>query len=82
MKSLPRIMKQPREERDIKPFDFFAGFQISRPEEEPDEDDTEQEEQSQYEPHVEAIIQEAEKRAEGILRDAREQAELLRKQAY
>ena len=81
MKSLPRSMKQPREEYDVKPFDFFAGFQISRPEEEPEEDDAE-EEQSPYGAHAATILEEAEQKAENILRDAREQAEILRKEAY
>ena len=28
MKSLPRIVKEPEKNQDIKPFDFFAGFKI------------------------------------------------------
>ena len=45
MKSLPRIVKRPGEEQDIRPFDFFAGFRIdSQPEE---EEETEGEEDSE-----------------------------------
>ena len=27
---MPRIMKKPDEAQDIRPYDFFAGFQIER----------------------------------------------------
>ena len=45
MKSLPRIVKEPEKEQDIKPYDFFAGFRIdNRLNSEEEEDDGEEEE--------------------------------------
>ena len=37
---MPRIMKEPDEAQDIRPYDFFAGFRIERTvkAEEPDEE--------------------------------------------
>ena len=40
MRSLPRIMKEPDKGRDIKPFDFFAGFKLH---EEPPEEELSEE---------------------------------------
>ena len=43
MKSLPRIVKEPEKEQDIKPYDFFAGFRIdNRLNSEEEEDDGEE----------------------------------------
>ena len=41
---MPRIMKEPDEAQDIRPYDFFAGFRIERTvkAEEPDEEDEEE----------------------------------------
>ena len=41
---MPRVMKGPGEEQDIRPYDFFAGFRIERTvdAEEPDEDKEEE----------------------------------------
>ena len=83
---MPRIMKEPGEAQDIRPYDFFAGFRIERtinaeePEEEEEEDggakDEEQEERFATEAANE-IIAEAEKKAEQILADARGQADKI-----
>lgn len=84
MKSLPRIMKQPEEEERIKPYDFFSGFTIQN-KEEIEEDREEQEgpvEESVQEVSPDEYIRRAEEKAELILQDAREQAELLREQGY
>ena len=88
---MPRIMKEPGEAQDIRPYDFFAGFRIERtinaeePEEEEEEDggakDEEQEERFATEAANE-IIAEAEKKAEQILADARGQADILRQKAF
>ena len=88
---MPRIMKEPGEAQDIRPYDFFAGFRIERtinaeePEEEEEEDggakDEEQEERFATEAAKE-IIAEAEKKAEQILADARGQADILRQKAF
>ena len=90
MKSLPRIVKEPEKSQDIKPFDFFAGFKIKEdvPQEEPEEGQAE-EEDAQEEEEARAlaeaeneILEEARRKANQILADAREQAELLREQGY
>ena len=39
MKSLPRIVKEPDSDQDIRPYDFFAGFKIV---EEPQEEEPEE----------------------------------------
>lgn len=86
MKSLHRIMKQPGEEDAIQPFDFFAGFQIERKESDEEESDSEEEEQETVEspPSVssEEILEQAKIQAEKLLADAREQAEILREEAF
>ncbi len=86
MKSLLRIVKEPREEQDIKPYDFFAGFKITGPppdEEESDEDETDDEQEEEEETiSAEEILEEARAQAAKIVRDAREQAEILREQGY
>ena len=66
---MPRIMKEPGEAQDIRPYDFFAGFRIERtinaeePEEEEEEDGGAKDE-------------------EQILADARGQADILRQKAF
>ncbi|GFI35974.1 FliH/SctL family protein [Lachnospiraceae bacterium 50-23] len=85
MRSLPRIMKGLEDERIVKPYDFFAGFQIKKPEEEQPEGDPEDqlmEETGPRSAYSEEIIQAAREQAAQILSDAREQAEFLRTQAY
>lgn len=92
---MPRIMKEPDEAQDIRPYDFFAGFRIERtvraeePEEEEDEEESEDggaEEEEQEEKFAtevaNEIIKEAEKKAEQILADAREQADILRQKSF
>ncbi len=91
MKSLPRIVKRPGEEQDIKPFDFFAGFKIdSQPEEDNSGEDEEEEEGEAEDREAEEalvalreeILGEARAEAQRILGDARSQAEYLREQGY
>lgn len=91
---MPRVMKRPGEEQDIRPYDFFAGFRIERTvdAEEPDEDEEEEEEveeekdaKEQYEELLEAekkIVAEAEEQAKRILDDAHKQADILRQKAF
>lgn len=81
MKSLPRIMKQPEEEEKIRPYDFFSGFTIQN-KEEPEEEQEEPVEQTAQEISPDEYIRQAEEKAEQILSDAREQAEILREQGY
>lgn len=89
MRSLPRIVKEPGKSQDIKPFDFFAGFKIKEdvpPEETEEAQETEEEEAgSNIEALAKAekeILEEARRKADRILLDAREQAEILREQGY
>lgn len=83
MKSLPRIMKQPEEEERIQPYDFFSGFTIQKEEETVAEEEPEEPEgEAVQETSPEEYIEQAKKEAEQILKDAREQAELLREQGY
>lgn len=87
MRSLPRIMKEPDKGRDIKPFDFFAGFKIHEeaPPPEPDEEpepDEQEEAAKTISAMEEEILEEARRQADKILSDAREQAEMLREQGY
>lgn len=90
---MPRIMKEPDEARDIRPYDFFAGFRIERTvrAEEPDEEDEEEEDGGAEEEAREEqfateraneILEEAERRAEQLLADARDQADILRQKAF
>lgn len=90
---MPRVMKRPGEEQDIRPYDFFAGFRIERTvdAEEPDEDEEEEEVEEekdakeQYEELLEAekkIVAEAEEQAKRILDDAHKQADILRQKAF
>lgn len=89
MRSLPRIVKEPEKSQDIKPFDFFAGFKIKEdvpPEETEEERETEEEEAG---PDAKALaeaenkmLEEARRKADRILTDAREQAEILRERGY
>lgn len=89
MRLLPRIVKDPEKGRDIKPFDFFAGFKIreEEPPEEPEdiqepEDDEEEEAAKAIAAMEEKILANARQQADRILADAREQAGLLREQGY
>ncbi|MEY8509469.1 hypothetical protein AALA78_14775 [Lachnospiraceae bacterium 42-17] len=88
MKSLPRIVKEPEKNQDIKPFDFFAGFKIKedvQTEEQEDGNDVEETDGPDPNALVEAeneILEEARRKAGQILSDAREQAEYLRQQGY
>ena len=91
---MPRIMKKPDEAQDIRPYDFFAGFQIERtvtveePEGEEEEDggaeeDKKEEQEEKFATELaNEIISEAEKKAEQILTDARGQADILRQKAF
>lgn len=80
MKSLSKIMKAPKEEHKIRPYDFFSGFTKEAPVIEIEEEAGEElpEETKSYQ----EILDQAKQQAEGILNDAREQAEMLREQAY
>lgn len=86
MKLLHRVMKQPGEAEEIQPFDFFAGFQIERTESEEEEDDSEEEEQEVLPPQPsvssEELLEQAKIQVEKLLADAREQAEILREEAF
>ena len=88
MKSLPRIVKEPENEQDIKPYDFFAGFKINNPpkedevEEEPAEEEVEEEEETISKEELEKMVEEAEEKARKIVYDARQQAEILREKGY
>lgn len=90
MKSLPRIVKGPEKKKDIKPFDFFAGFKISEQEQTEGPDDEELDEEALEAKAQEELVRKAEneilekarQKADRIISDAREQAELLREQAY
>ena len=87
MRSLPKIVKKPGEDQNVRSFDFFAGFRIDEPEtpDEPEEEqaEAEEEEEASYLSETEKeILDEARKQADKILADAREQAELLRERAF
>ena len=91
MKSLPRIVKGPaKEKEDIKPFDFFAGFMIEEeePPEEPEEElaEEEEDEEERISESITAaeneILENARKKANQIVLEAREQADMLREQGY
>lgn len=76
---MPRIMKKPDEAQDIRPYDFFAGFQIERtvtaeePEGEEEEDggaeeDKKEEQEEKFATELaNEIISEAEKRQSRFL---------------
>ena len=87
MKSLPRIVKEPDSDQDIRPYDFFAGFKIveepqeEEPEEEEEEEEPEEEETISPE-ELERMVEEAEEKAKMIISDARKQAEILREKGY
>ncbi len=86
MKSLPRIVKEPEKEQDIRPYDFFAGFRINSQQKSEEEEDDEAEEESEEEEidqaYIEKLLEEAESKARTLVNDARAQAEYLRRQAY
>lgn len=92
---MPRVMKGPGEDRDIRPYDFFAGFRIEKTvnAEEPDEEEEaeeaeeveEQDAKEQYEELLEAqrrILEETEEQSQKILSDAHKQADILRQKAF
>lgn len=82
MRSLPKIMKGP-EEKKIQPYDFFSGFTVKVQEKTPDKEAGEEtEDGSEQQDLWDESLKEANKKAKKILDDAREQAELLREQAY
>ncbi len=75
MRLLSKIMKSVDDGRDVRPYDFFAGFQMEETQEEAEtlpEDSFAMDERAEQ----------AEALARQILNDAREQAELLREEAY
>lgn len=84
MKSLSRVVREPEEEQKIRPYDFFSGFTIKKPEIEEEQQAEEQEQPQEAEELLSAdeIIEKARKEAEAILADAREQAAILREEAY
>ena len=86
MKSLPRIVKEPEKEQDIRPYDFFAEFRINSQQKSEEEEDDEAEEESEEEEidqaYIEKLLEEAESKARTLVNDARAQAEYLRRQAY
>ena len=86
MKLLPRIVKEPKKEQDIRPYDFFAGFRINSQQKSEEEEDDEAEEESEEEEidqaYIEELLEEAESKARTLVNDARAQAEYLRRQAY
>lgn len=86
MKSLPRIVKEPDGDQDIRPYDFFAGFKIVEEpqEEDPEEEDEEEagEEETISPEELERMAAEAEEKAQKIVSDARKQAEILREKGY
>lgn len=89
MKSLPRIVKGPaKEKEEIKPFDFFAGFMLNEEEQgEPEEEaEGEEEEEERISEEITAaeneILENARKKANQIIAEAREQADLLREKGY
>lgn len=86
MRSLPRIVKKPGEEHNVRSFDFFAGFKIDEPEvpDEPEEEpaEAEEEEDSGVSDLEKEILDNARKQADKILSDAREQAEILRERSF
>ncbi len=88
MRSLPRIVKEPEKKKDVKPFDFFAGFKIHE-DEQPDTEEPEEGQEAEGEENQETlaaaeaeILAEARRKAEQIIADAREQAKYLREQGY
>lgn len=85
MKSLSRIVKEPEEEQKVRPYDFFAGFTIKEQNAEKEvlegqEEQEEPEEEGIGSPEV--LLAEAEAEARRILKEAKEQAEFLRDEAY
>lgn len=89
MRSLPRIVKKPGEDQNVRSFDFFAGFRMDEPEtpEEPedepaDSEEDEDEEAAQVSDSKREILDEAKRQADKILSDAREQAEILRERSF
>lgn len=90
---MPRVVKEPNEAQDIRPYDFFAGFRIEKtvdaeePEEDGEDDGAEEERREEQEQRYASeaaneIIREAEEKAKQILADAREQADILRQKSF
>ena len=76
MRSLSKVLKSAGQEQQVLPYDFFAGFQI-------EETQTAEEEALEEESFTaDERTEQAETLARQILNDAREQAELLREEAY
>jgi flagellar assembly protein FliH len=87
MRSLPKIVKKPGENQNVRSFDFFAGFRIDEPDtpDEPEEELAEAEEEEEISLLSETereILDQARKQADKILGDAREQAEILRERSF
>lgn len=90
---MPRIVKEPGDAQDIRPYDFFAGFRIEKtveaedPEEDEGAEEEDQQEQEEQEKRIaseaaQEIIRKAEEQARQILADARDQADILRQKAF
>ncbi|HCT90220.1 MAG TPA: hypothetical protein DF613_02375 [Lachnospiraceae bacterium] len=85
---MPKIVKKPGENQNVRSFDFFAGFRIDEPEipddpkEEASEEAEEEEEISRLSDTEKEILDKARKQADKILSDAREQAEILRERSF
>lgn len=90
---MPRIVKEPGDAQDIRPYDFFAGFRIEKtveaedPEEDEGAEEEDQQEQEEQEKRIaseaaQEIVRKAEEQARQILADARDQADILRQKAF
>ncbi len=85
MKSLSRIVKEPEEEQKVRPYDFFAGFTIKEQNAEKEVLEGQEEQEEPEEEEIgspEVLLAEAEAEARRILKEAKEQAEFLRDEAY
>ncbi|WP_251388199.1 FliH/SctL family protein [Mediterraneibacter agrestimuris] len=83
---MSKIMKEP-EKSQVQSYDFFAGFLLKEEEKNPAEgtawEDAEQEaEESETDVRCARILEDAKRQARQIVLEAREQAELLRKEAF
>lgn len=85
MRSLSSIVKASEKERDVKPYDFFADFRIAQAKAEEEAEQAEQEsepEVSEEELAEEERRQQLDLEVQQILNDARQQAEIIRQEAY
>ena len=80
MRSLPRIVKEIKEEHFVHPYDFFSAFQIVEEEQPEEEEEESLLETPQLVPAE--IIEEAQAKADKIISDARAQADILRDRGY